>query len=73
MVSARKFRVDLWSPVIRNGHMVSKGRSEKEGFYTTQGAVATAVCPRRSGYEYLELDKLVLGPKLKSTCHRSWP
>lgn len=53
--------------------MVSKGWSEKEGFCTTQGAAATAVCPRRSGYEYLELDKLVLGPKLKSTCHRSWP
>lgn len=27
--------------------------------------MATALCPRRSGYENLELDELVLGPKLK--------
>ena len=27
--------------------------------------MANAICLRRSGYEYLELDMLVLGPKFK--------
>ena len=46
--------------------MVSKERLEKEKVSSlTQGAVANAICLRRSGYEYLELDMLVLGPKLK--------
>lgn len=38
---------------------------EREGIYTTQGAVASAVCPKRSGCEHAGLNKLVLGPKLK--------
>lgn len=46
--------------------MVSKERLEKEKVSSlTQGAVANAIYLRRSGYEYLELDMLVLGPKLK--------
>lgn len=46
--------------------MVSKERLEKEKVSSlTQGAVANAICLRRSGYEYLELDMLVLGPKFK--------
>lgn len=46
--------------------MVSKERLEKERVSSlTQGAVANAICLRRSGYEYLELDMLVLGPKFK--------
>lgn len=46
--------------------MVSKERLEKEKVSSlTQGAVANAICLRRSGYEYLELDMLVLGPRFK--------
>lgn len=46
--------------------MVGKERLEKEKVSSiTQGAVANAMCLRRSGYEYLELDILVLGPKSK--------
>lgn len=46
--------------------MVSRERLEKnQKSSQTIGTVATAVCPRKCGYEYFGLNKLVLGQKIK--------
>lgn len=50
---------------MKNDHMVSKERSEKEKQSTQPWRLWPLLCPRRNGCEYLGLNKLGLGPKIK--------